>query len=413
MMRNQKGKSGWALGLNKAVYLLMLFSFSVISANSQDVWPTQGWAKTSPGKVNLIADSLAALDRDFASGKYGHVDGMLIIRRGQVAYEKSYSHHYAEIYQGEATKKSGLNPTDPTGPYNYFSSWWHPFYHGSNLHTLQSVTKTVTSMIIGVAITRKEFPFLDTPVLSFFDTSTVKNIDDRKRRMTIRHLLTMTAGFDWHENLPYSDPNNSCSNMEASFDWVKFTIDQPMSDEPGKVFNYNSGATELLAHIFRLATGQDIEEYAVKHLFTPLGIKNHFWKRSPYGLIDTEGGLYLEKSDLAKLFYLFLKNGKWETKQILSTDWISQSVSPYIKFGPKSGYGYKWWLGSYGNKPAEVTWGGNGFGGQFPIIIPEYDMVVVFNAWDIFPSAQTKNYNPDFLVKKVLNTVVEYREKKK
>jgi len=413
MMRNQKGKSGWLLGLNKAVYLLMLFSFSVISANSQDVWPTQGWAKTSPGKVNLIADSLAALDRDFASGKYGHVDGMLIIRHGQVVYEKSYSHHYAEIYQGEATKKSGLNPTDPTGPYNYFSSWWHPFYHGSNLHTLQSVTKTVTSMIIGVAVTRKEFPFLDTPVLSFFDTSTVKNIDDRKRRMTIRHLLTMTAGFDWHENLPYSDPNNSCSNMEASFDWVKFTIDQPMSDEPGKVFNYNSGATELLAHIFRLATGQDIEEYAVKHLFTPLGIKNHFWKRSPYGLIDTEGGLYLEKSDLAKLFHLVLKKGKWETKQILSTDWISQSVSPYIKFGPKSGYGYKWWLGSYGNKPAEVTWGGNGFGGQFPIIIPEYDMVVVFNAWDIFPSAQTKNYNPDFLVKKVLNTVVEYREKKK
>ena len=412
-MRNQKGKSGWLLGLNKAVYLLMLFSFSVISANSQDVWPTQGWAKTSPGKVNLIADSLAALDRDFASGKYGHVDGMLIIRHGQVVYEKSYSHHYAEIYQGEATKKSGLNPTDPTGPYNYFSSWWHPFYHGSNLHTLQSVTKTVTSMIIGVAVTRKEFPFLDTPVLSFFDTSTVKNIDDRKRRMTIRHLLTMTAGFDWHENLPYSDPNNSCSNMEASFDWVKFTIDQPMSDEPGKVFNYNSGATELLAHIFRLATGQDIEEYAVKHLFTPLGIKNHFWKRSPYGLIDTEGGLYLEKSDLAKLFHLVLKKGKWETKQILSTDWISQSVSPYIKFGPKSGYGYKWWLGSYGNKPAEVTWGGNGFGGQFPIIIPEYDMVVVFNAWDIFPSAQTKNYNPDFLVKKVLNTVVEYREKKK
>lgn len=392
---------------------LLLLLLSVISAKSQNVWPTQGWAKTSPEKLNLNADSLTALDRDFASGKYGHVDGMLIIRHGQVAYESSYSHNYAELYKEGAKEKSGLNATDPTGPYNYFSSWWHPFYHGSKLHTLQSVTKTITSIVIGVAVTRKEFPDLDTPVLSFFDTSTVKNIDARKRRMTIRHLLTMTAGFDWHENLPYSHPDNSCTNMEASFDWVKYTIDYPMSDEPGKVFNYNSGASELLAYIFRVATGRDIEEYAVKHLFEPLGIKNHFWKRSPYGLIDTEGGLYLEKSDVAKLFYLFLKNGKWENQQILSADWVKQSVSPYITLGSNLSYGYKWWLRTYGDKPAEITWGGNGFGGQFPMVIPEYDLVVVFNAWDIFPSAQTRNYNPNTLIKKVLNAVKEYPQKKK
>ena len=92
MMRNQKGKSGWPLGLKKAVHLLMLFSFSVISANSQDVWPTQGWAKTSPDKVNLIADSLAALDRDFASGKYGHVDGMLL---GWQWFRRPVPDHYS------------------------------------------------------------------------------------------------------------------------------------------------------------------------------------------------------------------------------------------------------------------------------------------------------------------------------
>lgn len=396
----------------KPIFPLLLL-LAVFSAHSQNTWPIPDWTKTSPEKLNMNADSLAALDRDFAAGKYGHVDGMLIIRHGQVAYEASYSHHYAEIYQHEVYKKSGLNATDPTGPYNYFSSWWHPFYHGSKLHTLQSVTKTVTSMIIGVAVTRKEFPMLDTPVLSFFDTSTVKNIDDRKRRMTIRHLLTMTAGFDWHENLPYSDPSNSCTNMEASFDWVKFTIDHPMSDEPGKVFNYNSGASELLAHIFRLATGQDIEQYAVKHLFEPLGIKNHFWKRTPYGLIDTEGGLYLEKSDLAKLFYLFLKNGKWGTQQIVSADWVNQSVSPYIKLGGNVSYGYKWWLRAYGDKPSGITWGGSGFGGQFPIIIPEYDLVLVFNAWDIFPTAQSRNYNPNTLIQRVLNAVQEYQQKKK
>jgi CubicO group peptidase (beta-lactamase class C family) len=124
---------------------------------------------------------------------------------------------------------------------------------------LQSVTKTITSVIIGVATTSKEFPDLSTTVLSFFDTIQVKNIDDRKRRMTIRHLLTMTAGFEWNENLHYSDPKNDCSQMEASFDWIQYVINKPMAVEPGQSFNYNSGASELLAYIFRKATGKDIE----------------------------------------------------------------------------------------------------------------------------------------------------------
>src|SRR5262249_39760945 len=155
-----------------------------------------------------------------------------------------------------------------------------------------------------------EFPDIDTPVLKFFDESKVAAIDDRKRRMKIRHLLSMTAGFDWREDLPYNDPNNTGSLLEASPDWVKFTIDRPMAVEPGTVFNYNSGATELLSYIFTAATGKDIEEYAAKYLFAPLGIDGYHWKRSPSGLADTEGGLYLRPRDLAKIWYLFLKNGK-------------------------------------------------------------------------------------------------------
>jgi CubicO group peptidase (beta-lactamase class C family) len=125
--------------------------------------------------------------------------------------------------------------------------------------------------------------------------------------MTIRHLLTMSAGFDWKEDVPYSNPENTGIQMEASSDWVEYTINPPMQYEPGKVYHYNSGATQLLAHIFRVATGTDIEEYAVRHLFTPLGINEHYWKRTPSGLVDAEGGYYMRPRDVAKLWYLFLK----------------------------------------------------------------------------------------------------------
>src|SRR5262245_43823576 len=282
--------------------LPLLFAFAlVLHAAAQDSWPTRSWPVSTPAAVALDQKALADLDSDLAGGKYGYIDSMLIIRHGKIVYDRSYKHDYDHIYAEDAKRPGPLNAHEPVGPYNYFNPWWHPYYRRGDLHTMQSVTKTVTSILIGVATTRNEFPGLDTPILKFFDTGKVANIDDRKRRITIRHVLTMTAGLDWREDLPYNDPNNTGSLLEASFDWVKFTIDRPMSDEPGTVFKYNSGATQLLSHIFTAATGKDIEEYAAQHLFGPLGIDRYYWKPSPTGLADTEGGLYLDPHDLAKI----------------------------------------------------------------------------------------------------------------
>lgn len=355
-------------------------------ATAQSQWPTKSWPTSTPSAVGLNPKMLAQLDAELASGKYGYIDNMLIIRHGKVVYDRSYKHDYEQIYGEEAKKTGPLNANDPTGPYNYFNSWWHPFYRRGDLHTMQSVTKTVTSVVIGVATARKEFPELNTTMLSFFDTTKVANIDDRKRRITIRHLLTMTAGLEWNEDTPYNDPTNSASVMEASFDWVQFTIDKPMAHEPGAVFQYNSGATQLLSHIFRVATGKDIEEYAAQHLFAPLGIAHYYWKRSPSGLVDTEGGLYLKPHDLAKIGYLFLKNGVWEGKQVVQADWVKASVTPSITASPDGvKYGFKWWLIPYGDKDSRLAWAGSGFGGQRPIVLPEYDIVVVFTGWNILP----------------------------
>ena len=350
-------------------------------APAQEPWPTRDWASASPAEVGLDAKVLAAFDADPAAGKYGLVDSMLVIRHGRVAYERSYPHDYDAIYGDQAKKPSGLNALDPGGPYNYFNPWWHPFYRRGDLHTMQSVSKTVTSVVIGVATARHELPPLDTPVLSFFDAGQVKNVDARKQRMTLRHLLTMTAGLEWHEDLPYDDPKNSCGLMEASFDWVRFAIDQPMSDEPGARFNYNSGATQILAHVFRKATGHDVEEYAARHLFAPLGIERWFWKRTPTGLADTEGGLYLRPRDLAEIAYLFLKDGRWEGRAIVEPGWVKDSVAPSTVVADGVRYGFKWWLVRHsGDKWA---FGGSGFGGQRPIVVPEHDLVMVFTGWNI------------------------------
>jgi CubicO group peptidase (beta-lactamase class C family) len=157
---------------------------------SQTTWPTRDWPSVTPEAVGLDGKVLAAFDAEIAAWQYGLIDSVLVFRRGQVAFKRVYRRDYDAIYGDDAKKPGGLNATDPTGPFNYFNPWWHPYYRRGDLHTMQSVTKTITSVIIGVAVTRKEFPDLDTPVLKFFDESRVKNVDDRKRRMTIRHLLT-------------------------------------------------------------------------------------------------------------------------------------------------------------------------------------------------------------------------------
>lgn len=380
--------------MNSSIRLFFLFIFldSCFNLYAQQQWPLKEWPVATPQSQSMNADSLKLLDELIVSGKYGYVDGMIVTRNGKLIYEKKYAHDYDKIYGDKAKAKSGLNSHDPGGQYNYYNAWWHPYYRRGELHSMQSVTKTITSVIIGVAAARKEFPDLSTPILSFFDTTLVKNIDDRKRKMNIRDLLTMTAGFDWNESLPYTDPRNDAIIMEASFDWIQYVIDKPMATEPGQSFRYNSGGSALLSYIFRKAVGKDIEEYAAQYLFSPLGISQYFWKRIPTGLPDTEGGLYLTASDLAKIYYLYLKEGNWNGQQLIDKEWVRVSVSPAIDVGPGVKYGYKWWLYEYDNHSSAYAWAGSGFGGQWPIVIPEHNIVAVFTGWNISggPSLRVK-----------------------
>ncbi len=345
-------------------------------------WPTAGWQQATPASVGLDEKTLLALDADIAVGKYSLVDSFQVFRCGKQVFERQYAHDYASIYAKEARIKGPLNAR-LTGPYNYFDPAWHPYYQGTDLHSMQSVSKTVTSVIIGIAVTRGDFKAsLSTPVLKYFDISKVRNIDERKRRMTLKDVLTMTAGLEWNEDVPYADPRNDASSMEAADDWVQYVIDKPMAANPGVVFNYSSGATELLAYIFQKETGQDIEAYAEQQLFAPLGIKHH-WKRTYLGLVDTEGGLFLGGADLAKIGYLYLHEGIWDGRRIVSRAWVKQSVTPFVDTGWQGlKYGFKWWL--YPRKEGrQFVWMGIGFGGQRLMVFPGDQLIAIFTGWDI------------------------------
>jgi len=308
---------------------------------------------------------------------------MLVIHKGRVVIDKTYEHDYVKINKGR-------DAADHI--YNYYNPDYHPFYKGSKLHTMQSVTKSVTSVLIGIAVGRGEIPGLSIKVLDYFKDKKVLHVDDRKKSMTLKDVLTMRTGISWNEELPYTDPNNSCIQLEASPDWVEFVINRPMDCQPGKVYEYNSGASQLLSHIIKESTGMYIDQYAEKYLFSPLGIKDYYWKKTPTKLPDTEGGLYLKTNDLAKIGILYLNNGLWEGKQIVPKDWVQDTLTPHVKdVAPESetnnlGYGYLWRLIPYKENPVKYIYTCTGYGGQYLFIVPEFDLIAVFTGWNIYPT---------------------------
>jgi CubicO group peptidase (beta-lactamase class C family) len=340
-------------------------------------WPTRGWDTATPESVGIDATALAAFDAELASGAHGYVDGMLVVRHGRLVFERSYLHDYDALFVGRG---------EP-GQYNYYDPDWHPWYRKGLLHSLQSVSKSVTSTLIGIAVGRGELPGVDVAVTAYTQGYRIAD-DPRWQALRLRDVLTMTAGIQWDEStVPYTDPRNSCAAMEASHDWVQFVLDQPMAAEPGEVFVYNSGATVLLDQVLHAATGRHAAAYAAERLFRPLGIRAWYWKETPAGHTDTEGGLYLSPRDLAKIGHLFARDGLWEGERLLPEGWVEASTAPRVEVSTQPGrewsYGYQWWAMPWGERRRwAVT--ANGYGGQYLLVVPELDLVAVFTGWNIY-----------------------------
>jgi CubicO group peptidase (beta-lactamase class C family) len=228
---------------------------------------------------------------------------------------------------------------------------------------------------------------VEVPAPPFFEGYRTNAGDSRFKAMRLRDLLTMTSGIKWDEDsVPYTDPANSCAAMEASQDWVQFMLAQPMADEPGQRFVYSSGVTELLAQVLKKATGQHADAYAAAHLFPALGIKSVYWKHTPTGHPDTEGGLYLAPRDLAKIGYLYMKDGVWEGRRLLPEGWVAASTSAHVVADEKSGfaYGYQWWVIAPPKASRPPVFAAIGYGGQYLLVVPSLDLIAVFTGWNIW-----------------------------
>lgn len=371
-------------------FLLFCFAWAdtICAQQAAFEWPGDSWPVSTPADEGIDPAAIDSLHADIQAGAYGLVDHFLLIRHGRVVAD----YHYEQDYETIAAAYDTTNHQ-----YNYDHPNWHPYYRDTKLHTLQSVTKSITSAALGIAVDEGHLDGVDIPAMSLFDSYEQDLSDARKTTMSLEDMLTMRSGIAWNEMTSYSDADNSCIIMEASEDWIQYVLDQPMSHEPGTRFDYNSGVSVLLGKMVQVATGQRVDAWTEEKLFKPIGITDYYWKITPLGEVDTEGGLYLSTHDLARIGYLFLRGGVWEGQQVISEEWVKASTSPIVtdflpdNNRPDSGYGYQWWVPNHDGEQATI-FAGNGYGGQFVLVAPEYDIVAVFNGWNIHGGAKKSTW---------------------
>ena len=315
-----------------------------------DYFPDADWRTSTPQDQQLNRKILKRLIKRIRKNEISGIDSLLIARNGYMVTEE------------------------------YFHGWGP-----DDLHTLQSDSKSVTSLLVGIALAQGTISSIDQTVLGFFpEYRKIHNVDERKSAMTLRGLLTMRTGLDWSEDPYEGSPLFQLNNCQC--DWLKFVLDWPMRETPGTRFEYNSGGVILLAGVIRNATGIPTDTFAQRYLFDPLGITQVRWAYGqPDNLPHTGGGLSLRPRDMAKIGYLMLRDGRWDDQQIVSAAWVRDStahsvIRPRTFASRPVDYGYLWWLLSLdpeGGAQDLDIYTAAGAQGQWIFVIPKYDMVVV------------------------------------
>jgi CubicO group peptidase (beta-lactamase class C family) len=320
--------------------------------NADDYFPTAEWRTAKPNTQQLNRKILKKLAARIRDNEITGIDSLLIVRNGYLVVE------------------------------DYFNGW------GINdLHTLQSDTKSVTSLLTGIAIEQGKISGVTENVLKLFPEYTkIKNLDARKEALKLEDLLTMRTGLAWSEAQYEGSPLQQLNTCQC--DWLKFVLDWQMLEEPGARFEYNSGGVLLLGGVIRNATGMAVDVFAQRNLFEPLGISNVRWfYGQTEGVPHTGGGLNLRPRDMAKLGYLVLRKGRWAGNQVVSESWLQESMRHRVHTSWRFSsypvdYGYLWWLlpldgsGMAQGEDADI-YTASGAQGQWIFIIPKYDMVVV------------------------------------
>lgn len=323
------------------------------------------WEVASLGEQNIDLTGIQEMMHQILSNNLKKIHSVLVIKNGRLVFEEYFAGHHRNLK-----------------------------------HSVQSVTKSVTSILIGIAKNREGGIQTERTLRFYLPEYKDLMSGNDKSRITLEHLLTMRAGLEWNE---FHSPM-SMHGMLWSRDAIKFVLDQRLVDPPGKRFYYSTGVSTILGRILKNTTGMNALQYAETHLFKPLEIQDYFWGTTVDGSVSTGAALYLRARDMAKLGYLFLNNGSWRGRQIVPEDWVAESIYPHVK-GEKdmvsgTGYGYQWWSGPLRVQDRDInTYYAAGHGGQYIVQIPELDLVIVTtsewhenNAGDFRAGSIMENY---------------------
>jgi len=348
-------------GTMKRMYLLLLLILSAVSSGltQQNVEyeytiPEKlddGWRVSSPGEEGMDINRITRLTRQLIAGKYEGIHSILIVKNGAIVYEA------------------------------YLAG-----YDQNSLQTIYSITKSVTSALIGIAIDKGFISGVGATLVSLLPEYKNAIKDERLENIRLEHILTLTSGLEWDERTSSCcDPKNSECRQVSSDDWIRFVLGLPQKDEPGTQYVYNTGSVHLLSAVIKSQTGLGANEFAERHLFGPLGIRGYEWNTDPQGYQctgGTHGGLRLRTRDLAKFGYLFLHEGKWQDKQVISPEWVHASTTRHTAAFQDIGIGYLWWTGSFTirNRKLDFFYGA-GYGGQSLHVVPELDLMIVLTCW--------------------------------
>ena len=348
---------------------------------------TGSWQVSTPQDSDVDLRKITELMNRILSGGLKNIHSILLIKSGKLVLE--------EYFEG---------------------------YHRNLKHNLASVTKSVTSILIGIA---HDQGFVDPQqVLSAYlpKYNDVLSVG-KKEEITLFHLLTMRAGLEWNE---FS--LDEFRQLYKSRDSIQYVLEKKIVHNPGSFFFYNTGLSTVLGRIIKNTTGLDADLFARRFLFSPLEISDLLWKRAADGTVLTGSSLYLRPRDMAKLGYLIQQGGLWHNKRLISARWVRESIHPYVIYPTDkgdlisgTGYGYQWWLGSsdFGDRKINAFYAA-GHGGQFIGVIPELDAIIVLtsrvennNAGDFLGYSIIENFLIPALVRAESNeTVISFDTEK-
>lgn len=319
-----------------------------------------GWETGSLTEVGIVPDSLRGLLERIRSGWYRDVHSVLVARNGRLVFEE-YFPGYAWDYEGEGFR----------GPWTEFGP--------ETRHNTASVTKSITGLLVGIALDRGCLPNTDASVFSFFPEYAHLS-DDGKAQITLAHLLTMTSGLAWNEqDVFYSELENDIVQLFLVEDPVEYVLSKQLVHRPGIQWYYNGGGPNLLGEIIQSCSGKRLDQFAQEHLFSPLQIPGVEWVFINPDFVYASGDIKVRPRDMAKIGQLVLNKGTWRDARIVSEAWVQQMTRTHVQLGPSQGYGFLWWTRIYWRGKDSVTATvADGWGGQRVMVFPDLDLVVVF-----------------------------------